>query len=41
MARGGRGDINEATWKPLSRLVIKCEDRETRDAFLEAVWQRL
>jgi hypothetical protein len=41
MAREGRSDINEATRKPLSRLVIECEDRETHDAFPEAVWQRL
>jgi hypothetical protein len=41
MAREGRSDINEATRKPLSRLVIECEDRETRDTFPAALWQRL
>jgi hypothetical protein len=40
MAREGRRVINEATWKPLCPLFIEFEDRETRDAFSEAVWQR-
>jgi hypothetical protein len=42
IAREGCRVLNEAaTRKPLSRLVIECEDRETHDAFPEAVWQRL
>jgi hypothetical protein len=33
--------ISEVTRKPLCPLVIEFEDREIRDAFSEAVWQRL
>jgi hypothetical protein len=41
MVPDGRDVIDEATGKPEYTPVIEFEGRETRDAFSEAVWQRL